>query len=345
MVDSRKESWSASDANPPHLNSTSVEQWVHCLNGVHIGGDTTPSFDPAQFDLIIANLNKQHWPAFARLLKQRKGTTKWLALIEWDISMYAEPNEDLFTILRNCDLVGTINRHTTDYFDWLSGGKARWVGVPYPVNRIAQFRKPFESRTKKILCTMRDPQGYSIAAISRAGQSAVVPIPSVGRSLSNWKEFAAAGRVAKDIRVQQAAKTYDGNQAEFVVAPNDEAWYEFASQFGTWVNLDPRFTWARSVLDAAALEIPIVSTSSTDHASELFPALAVTHACQTGEAAFLIRKAIENPEWAHQQAVVARKKLESEYSPVAAMDRLIGALESVGKPISALHELRERLSQ
>lgn len=345
MVDSRKESWSASDPNPPHLNSTSVEQWVHCFNGVHIGGATTPSFDPTQFDLVIANLNKQHWPSFARQLKQRKGTTKWIALVEWDVSMYADPTEELLTILRNCDLVATINRHTTDYFDWLSGGKARWVGVPYPVDRIARFRSAFDERSKKALCTMRSPQGYSVAAISAAGCSAVVPIPAVGRSLSNWREFAAAGRIAKDIRIDEASNVYDGVDAEFLIAPNDEAWYEFAARFSLWVNLDPRFTWARSVLDAAALEVPIVSTSSTDHASELFPALTVTHACQTGEAAALIRKAMENPEWAHQQAVVARKKLESEYSKVAAMDRLIGALESVGKLIPALHELRGRLTE
>lgn len=342
MVDSRKESWSASDANPPHLNSTSVEQWVHLLNGSHIGGDTTPSFNPAQFDLVIANLNKQHWPTFARMIKNRTGQTKWLALVEWDISMYGEPTSDLLTILRGCDVVGTINRHTTDYFNWLSEGRAHWVGVPYPVERIGKYRVPLSARNGKVLCTMRDPQGYSLAAICSSGSQGVVPVPAVGRSLSNWREFAAAGQVRKDVRVAKAQSIYDESGLDFVLAKNDEAWYEFAAQFSAWVNLDPRFTWARSVLDAAALEIPIISTSTTDHASELFPALTVTHACQVGEAAQLLRKVMENPEWAHQQAVVAGKKLAENYSAASALERLASAFRAQNCAIAGLDELLQK---
>ena len=38
-----------------------------------------------------------------------------------------------------------------------------------------------------------------------------------------------------------------------------------------WINLDDRYTWGRNVLDAAALQIPVISTRSTGHAEEFFP--------------------------------------------------------------------------
>jgi hypothetical protein len=52
---------------------------------------------------------------------------------------------------------------------------------------------------------------------------------------------------------------------------------ELLSNYSIMLNLDERYTWARNVLDCAALQIPCISTANTLHAKELFPELIVTN--------------------------------------------------------------------
>ena len=50
-----------------------------------------------------------------------------------------------------------------------------------------------------------------------------------------------------------------------------------------WLNLDPRFTWARyRQIDAAALGIPIITTASTGHGEILFPQTTLANEYQLG---------------------------------------------------------------
>ena len=92
-----------------------------------------------------------------------------------------------------------------------------------------------------------------------------------------------------------------------------------------WLNLDDRFTWGRYVLDAAALQIPIITTESTGHADELFPYTCLEHEYDIDKAIELGRRLVDDKEFYHKVTSYPIGKME-HLKPEVMKNKLLTAL-------------------
>jgi hypothetical protein len=96
-----------------------------------------------------------------------------------------------------------------------------------------------------------------------------------------------------------------------------------------WLNLDPRFTWARYVLDAAALGIPIITTVSTGHGETLFPYTTLADEYQLGTAIELGKRLLEDSAFYRSVTEYAEEYITS-FSSEQCVNRLLATLYDNG---------------
>ena len=307
--------------------TTTVDAWAIALNANWLGSDAPmPSrAELANYDLVIADLIPHMLPHYVRLLADRPASLRWVTLIEGSGEDYLDLLPNVQAILDASDLIATINRRTTGYFQALTKAPVAWIGIPFPRAEVAAFHTAPEARRGEILVCPRRYRQPSFVVAEALGLPVRAYFPKVSRTLSNLPTFWKSRYFSRDLHPhfwQQA----EGKTPRIACLERSTAdFYREAGGCRLWVNLDPRTTWARYVLDAAALQIPIISTETTDHAPVLFPETTVRDAYCIEEAIAIGERLLAEPDFAARVAREAYDRLEP-YSPHACVRRLSAAL-------------------
>jgi hypothetical protein len=301
-----------------------VEQWAHALQSdwMQCSSATLPKL--AWYGLVVANLNFSEWEPLLRLAEGRPASQKWVSVIEGDALCYLEPNQTLRRLLNSSDLVLTINRRTHDYFASLTETKCSAIGIPYPVDFVRGLATPVEGRKPGILVCPRANAGPSMKVAESLGLPIHVYVKHLSRQLKNiplmLKHGATDRNLYRNLYEQQnpdhVAKT-EGTLPEF---------WKAEGEIKLWVNLDPRFTWARFVLDAACLGVPMITTVSTGHAERLFPKTMVDDVFCVQDAIEIGERLIGDPEFYREVSEHASKGMDA-HRPEVCVKALFRELE------------------
>lgn len=317
-----------------------VEAWVYALGGNYLGYKQATAQDITQYDLVIANTNLSFLPTFVRLAEARPQHTRWVMLIEGEASDYILLNPDVQRAIAVSDVVNCINRHTLPLFQELSrlsGSTARieYIGIPYPVRGVREFRVPIETRLQSLrknlmLCPLLLARSNDYVVAHALGQTR----PNVAyygyerrlsRKWANVREFWKQGSLNPHARIERAARIYADTRLEIRTASSLEGFFSQNADAFFWLNLDPRFTWARYVLDAAALGIPIITTASTGHGETLFPQTTLLNEYDLNTAQELGERLLDDAAFYRTVADYAMERIEA-FSPEQCVARLLNAL-------------------
>jgi hypothetical protein len=275
--------WSAGGKTVDETLGSGVQSWVYAFNGDYIGHRDLTRQDLDRYDVVIMNTNKPLQP-LVRLAQDRPASVKWVSLIEGSADEYLLPQGSLKALLDASDLVNVINRHSLPLFRSLTKNKVECIGMPYPVDGVKKFVVPVETRTKRVfLCgpLLRRWNDYLVAraiGLPYSGYETRKVYPGF-RSLLLELIRTRSWTWDSEENINRARAVYEDRSLKVTTFTKDLKTY-FGEHSGSylWINLDPRYTWARFVLDAAALSIPIITTSSTYHGAIFFPKTTVAHA-------------------------------------------------------------------
>ena len=282
VISGVREQWKSDDRKKHASIMNGVEAWVYAMNGDYIGENKVTAEDIAQYDIIICNTNDVYSHKRAekllRLSESRPPRTYWVSLIEGSASDYLVPSRLVCDLFQSSSLINCINRHSLPFFRALSTTTTEYIGIPYPLDDILRLRVPIEQRLKKIFCCgylLKRWNDYFVA--KNIGISYYGYERGFSRKLrfliKNWKNHRAIFNNKKSFETIQNIYRDPQLEVRSVAALND--YFAHNAHAWMWVNLDERYTWGRYVLDAAALGIPIITTPSTGHATELFPSTTV----------------------------------------------------------------------
>ena len=313
--------------NAPYRLTTTVDAWACALKANWLGSDAPmpTKAELAGYDLVIADLIPHLLPKFVALLADRPASVRWVTLIEGSGEDYLDLLPHVQTILDSSDLIATINRRTTGYFQALTKTPAVWTGIPFPREEVAALRTaPEAMREESLVCPRRYRQP-SFAVAEALGLPVRAYFPKVSRTLSNLPIYWKHRYFARDLHAHFWQRAAGKTPRVACLERSTADFYKEASGCRLWINLDPRTTWARYVLDAAALQIPIISTETTDHASILFPETTVRDAYCIEEAISIGKRLLAEPDFAARVTREAYDRLEP-YMPAACVRRLSEAL-------------------
>jgi hypothetical protein len=309
----------------PYRITNSTEGWAYALRGEFIGGQV-PSLDTiSRYDLVVANLDRALIPGLASVIRKRPGHVRWVSTIEGCGNDYLQPTPELLAVLDASDVISNINLHTTQYLQSLTKTPVHWIGVPYPAEDIRQFSTPIDLRRNDALICPKSLSEPSWKVAEMAGVDGFCFVPKVSRKLKNLPEFTRSRCFKKDVRLRALAKADRPIGVRGALEDELEQTWRTAGECRIWVNLDPRFTWARWVLDGAALGVPVISTASTAHSSLVFPELTVPDIFATADAAAMAKRLISNSEFYTEAIDKAWHALET-FKPDAVVGRLEVAL-------------------
>jgi hypothetical protein len=294
VISSINGKWRAADHAQWGATMNGVEAWVYAFDGDYCGYKQATADDLTQYDIVIANSNLSLLPDFVRLAELRQPHTCWVMLIEGGASDYILRNPMIQQALAVSDVVNCINRYALPLLRELArqaGSRARveYIGIPYPVEGVRRYAIPLEQRLEHhvsaeqafgkhsiMLCPFLLTRSNDYAVAYALGEySPVVNYYGYERRLSrkwaNWREFWRERSLNPNVLVERARRLYNDPRLTVRSAGVLEDFFPHNADAFLWLNLDPRFTWARYVLDAAALGIPIITTASTGHGKILFP--------------------------------------------------------------------------
>lgn len=276
--------WNFKDANASFRDGNGIEAWAYALQGDYWGSPLARvAPEIREYELVIANLHPAVRKRYPRLQDQLRPDGKWVSLIEGDADAYHDQPAYLREILDRSDLVATINETTNPLFRSLTNSRVEFVGIPYPVEAMRSRRVPQAARRAEALLCPRQDRQPSIEVATASGLTVRAYAPKVSRKLSNLPRFLKAGHFARDLEVRRLAEQLPrGSIVEF--EKDFEPFIDEVAGCKLWVNLDSRLTWARYVLDAAALGVPIVTTTATGHGPKLFPSTTVRDTSCTEDA-------------------------------------------------------------
>jgi hypothetical protein len=216
-----------------------------------------------QYDVAIVELtpNAYSVPAFIR---QHAPSIVLVGLVEGGVEALTSqaPSDQLrfLELTRQLDVLGVLVPDALPYYRLFvdETRKVQWLGVPYPK-------------------TWTD-------SLPKKSRDAKEPIIELGASLERGRNGLAALRLIQQLQrrhPQLRARAYGGSAADFEMLAHLDSRVEFAVK-RTWpeyyvhhldvyavLNLDPRRSWGRLVLDCASAFIPYVGSAETHCAKRL----------------------------------------------------------------------------
>jgi hypothetical protein len=318
--------WSYRSVPEFHRLTNGVAGWVTALQADYVGPRTPARHVLAGYDLIIANLNAHHIPHYVALAESRPPGQRWVSLVEGCACDYLDPSTALLRVLNASDLVAVINADTTAYFRLLCRARVEWIGVPYPVHDVGALATPWESRRDEILVCPRHSRSPSLLVAEALSLPVRAYFPRVAHTTRNLGLFLRHGYSGVDLWARAWQQEAKGAPRIGQVERGLTDFWREAGACRVWIDLDPRFTWARFVLDAAALGVPIITTDSTAHGRLLFPDTTVESVFRVDEAIAIGRRLLEDETAAHDVVRAARQKL-SLFTPDACLGRLAAGLQ------------------
>jgi hypothetical protein len=270
---------------------TGIEAWVYALNADYKYSLKTTSRDIEKYDIIICNSNLFALKHCLKLCQSKSINQFWITIIEGSASDYLAPNQAFKELLNYSDLVNVINEKSLDFFRGLTETKTEYIGIPYPVDKIKTYTVPYEKRNKKILlCSYPLDRCNDFIVAQKSGLNCYCFEKLISRKIKNIPAIIKNRTFDKNYYLRKAAKIYNESKLEIRAEIPLKAHFETNSSAFIWLNLDPRFTWGRYVIDAAALQIPIITTDSTGHARKLFPETCLDNEFEIDKALDLVNR-------------------------------------------------------
>lgn len=317
--------WNYLNPVPPFDLTTSVESWVVPLRADWFGATLPTPRELERYDVVLANLNPILLPSYCTLLRRRPPGQLWCGIVEGCGLEYLDPTRELLEVANACDLIANINQFTTEYLRRITSTRVEWVGFPYNDAPVRALSTPPEEQRREVLVCPRQQRMPSLVVAEALG----LPVRAYFRKLSRsgrhlplyWRHH----YFHRDLQARLwAAATAPTPRIAGAECDLPTFWKETGGCC-LWVNLDPRYTWARYVLDAAALGVPIITTRSTAHAERLFPDTTVRDVFAVDEAVAIGERLLSDEPFRLSVIEHAREDL-SLYSADACVGRLSEAL-------------------
>jgi hypothetical protein len=298
--------WKASER--PHFKDfmTGIESWVYACNGEYCNVFECTQQIVDSFDIVIGNTNfaPKYQEKLLQLCTGRNQSVKWISLIEGCAKEYLKPMSYIKDIFAASDLINVINEQSLPFFRELTGTKAEFIGVPYPVENVYNLRKSIGERKREVFIAPMLLKRWNDHSVARASGLPYFGIEEKEhRTLRNIpKMLKKYGTLNGNIRMDKVKKFYKDDKLEIRRAYTLKDYFHQLSNTYFWVNLDERYTWSRYVLDAAALGSPIITTKSTGHGATLFPELTLDNEFQIDKAINLAKRLATAPDFYKQNA-------------------------------------------
>lgn len=319
--------WSAQERLHEAGVTNGIEAWVFAFNGDYCCGDSLNISELANYDIIIGNLNKQFLGHQLHYLQAKPATTKWVALIEGSATDYLAANPEIKEILDHADLVNVINNLSLDFFRALTNTRVEYIGVPHPSEQIRKLATPIQKRRREaFLATFLSSRQTDYLVAS------ALDIPIVGcepRLSRKWRTLPTLWKRYRSFdpqyRINKIKKYYRDTKLTILPEKPFEEYFKYYGASYLWINVDERYTWGRNVLDAAALQIPIISTQSTVHQATVFPELMISSPFAISEAVTLGKRLLQDEEFYRSVCDVPLEVL-APFSPQAMKEKLLSCL-------------------
>lgn len=323
LIGGDRGTWSAQHADAPHRHTNGIYAWVHAFGGRYVGPPFSNFAALQENELVIANLEPTLLREFRRLATSRPKGVQWVSLIEGSAERYFEPMSDLAEILDASDLVMTVNARTEAFFQAMTTTPVKTIGIPYPVEHLQSIRQPYDKNGAVLVCPMSLDEP-SLLVASALDRKIIAFAPKLSRKAKNVKRFIASRSTSSSLLIDEKSNRY-GQNSEIFAQTSVEQFWEIASQCSLWINLDPRWTWSRYVLDAAALGIPMLTTVQTVHGQTLFPQTTVNSPFDVPKAVEIGRRILADDPFCDNVRNFAQSRL-GEYGREPTMARIRAAL-------------------
>jgi hypothetical protein len=321
--------WEASERQHEAATMTGIESWVHAFGGDYLCGmDAAPSII-SEYDIVIGNTNLTFIPHLITLAESRGQDTKWVTLIEGSGTDYIKPLPGVPKIFDVSDLVISINKYTTDLFRAMTTTQVEYIGIPFPAETIRTLSTPIDKRRKEIYLSPFLLNRWSEVFVAR---QTAVPYYGIERRLTrkvktllpNFKKY---GTVNPHYFKDKAKILY--NEPTLSIRRETSLDEHFRNEGSAllWLNFDERYTWGRNVLDAAALQVPVISTRSTGHQEDFFPQLLLETPFELEKALALTMRLINDEEFYREVSTISLERFV-HLSPIFMRTRLLELLYS-----------------
>lgn len=324
VVGGNRQPWKWSD-RPDDVGVVSgVEAWVFALRGSYLWGGALCAKHLENHRLIILNLNPEHLDRYDRLLRAVRERGKVVGLCEGGLAELAANWRMWSRVADQCDLVIAINAHGLSYLRSLTSTSVEHIGIPYPVDGVRLYATPIEARRSEILlCAplLARPLDYLAArelGVRMIGYERTFPL--------RIRDVTRHRTLDRNTYVRRAQELYNDPMLDVLAQTTPQRYLERGARARIWMNIDPRYTWGRNVLDGAALGVPVVSTRETWHARFLFPDLVVDSPYDIAGATAIARMLLENDRFYGDVVERAGAGIE-EYRADACVQKLDSIVE------------------
>ncbi len=326
--------WNYKEKQNSDYDINGVENWAFALEGDYIGGNAITLVLINKYDLIISNLNFDKIPYMKQahsIIINRKSNVKWVSLIENDALVYLKSQHKIKFLLDNSDLIIGINTHSMPFLRSMTDTKIELIGIPYNIDRIVKLRKPILQRNNRtMLLASPLKQTNEFQLIAKTNYPYTMIIPKYSRNLKNVMALTKKYKTLtldKSVYLKLIENYLNTKIEHYIYTASLASFLEYLSNHYMALNLDERYTWSRNVLDCAALGLPIISTSNTEHAAHLFPELMVENCFALDHATELTHQLYNDKEFYTKQSNPDLSYFE-QYNYTKIKERLLNSLGS-----------------
>lgn len=304
-------SWHAKDRlhEAPTMNST--EAWVFAFGGSYMNIETATPRVVADYDIVIGNTDKPH-DKLLRLAESRPVSTKWVTLLEGSATDYLRPMEHIQQLLDTADLVNVINKHSIELFRMMTRTRVEYIGIPYPAAEIRELATPIPGRSRGVyLCPLLTSRWSEVFVARKLGLPYYGNEHRLSRKVKTiGKHLRKHGSLDPEYLIDKAKQLYGEPSLDVSRERTLPDHMRTNGQALLWLNFDPRYTWGRNVLDAAALGVPVIATRSTGHAEDFFPQLILEHPFELEKAYGYAKRLIDDKEYYREVATIPIDRFE-----------------------------------
>jgi hypothetical protein len=319
-------SWHAKDRLHEAATMNSTEAWVFAFGGSYMNIEEATPRDVAAFDIIIGNTDKPH-NKLLRLAESRPVSTKWVTLLEGSATDYLRPLPHIQRILDASNLVNVINKHSTGLFRMMTKTRVEYIGIPYPAAEIRKLATPIADRSKGVyLCPLLTLRWSEVFVARKLGLPYYGYEHRLSRRLKTiGKHLRKHGSLDPQHLIDKAKELYSEPTLDVSRERTLPDHMHTNGQALLWLNFDPRYTWGRNVLDAAALGVPVIATRSTGHAEDFFPQILLETPFELEKAYGYAKRLIEDKEYYKEVATIPIERFE-HLRPEAMKEKLLRSL-------------------
>lgn len=307
--------WSSQEHAHNIPTDTGVEAWVHAFNGDYIHYARATPADIQKYDIIIANTDFVviNWlPKLIELSQARPASAKWVCLMEGSGGDYIKPHPHVRAALDTADLVNCINEYALPLIRRLTKTRTEYIGLPYPVDGVGQYVVPIEKREREtFICPLLYKRWTDYLVAKEIGLPYYGYVTHITRKPKLFLEnLRRHGSLSPHKYLNAVKRIYNDSALDIRREVGLNESFGLNNAAALWINLDDRYTWGRYVLDAAALQIPIISTRSTGHAPHLFPHTTLADEFQLDEAVAIGKRLVQDADFYKEVAAYPVGKME-----------------------------------